>query len=85
MRASTTLWDDVEYLVLSATRQPSTARQVAEHAGLTPDTAQAQLEVLQRDGFLAQSVDAGVRFQLTLTGWKRLSALTDRPGHQAAA
>ncbi|MEV4672776.1 hypothetical protein AB0K34_14060 [Actinomadura sp. NPDC049382] len=84
MRAST-LWDDVEHLVLSATRQPATARQVAARTGLTPDLAQAQLEVLQRDGFLAQSVDAGVRYQLTLTGRKRLSALTTRPGHPAAA
>lgn len=84
MRAST-LWDDVEHLVLSAAREPATARQVADRTGLTPDLAQAQLEVLQRDGFLAQSVDAGVRYQLTLTGWKRLSALTARPGHPAAA
>lgn len=85
MRASTTVWDDVERLVLTATRTPATARQVADQTGLTPDTAQAQLEVLRRDGFLTQLVDTGVRYQLTLTGRQRLTALTTRHGHPAAA
>lgn len=84
MRASTP-WDDVERLVLTATRTPATAREVADQTGLTPDTAQTQLEVFQRQGLLTQTVDAGVRYQLTLTGRKRLTALTERPGHQAAA
>lgn len=85
MRANTTVWDDVEHLVLAATRQPATVREVATETGLTPDLAQSQLEVLQRDGLLTQTVEAGVRYQLTLTGRKRLSALTTRPGHPAAA
>lgn len=78
-------WDGMEYAILAATREPATARQVADLASLTPDMAQAQLEVLQREGLLAQSIHGGVRYQLTLTGWKRLSALTTRPGHPAAA
>lgn len=85
MRASTTVWDDVESLVLSATGTPATAREVANETGLTPDLAQSQIEVFQRQGLLTQTVDAGVRYQLTLTGRTRLSALTNRPGHQAAA
>lgn len=84
MRASTP-WDDVETLVLTATRTPATARQVADQTGLTPDTAQTQLEVFQRQGLLAQTVDAGVRYQMTLTGRQRLTALISRPGHPAAA
>lgn len=84
MRASTP-WDDVETLVLTAARTPVTVRQVAVATGLTPDTAQAQLEVLRRDGFLTQLVDTGVRYQMTLTGRQRLTALTTRPGQPAAA
>lgn len=84
MRASTP-WDNVERLVLAATRPPATVREVADHTGLTPDLAQAQIEVLQRDGLLTQTVDAGVRYQLTLTGRTRLSALTTQPGQPAAA
>jgi hypothetical protein len=85
MRVNSTVWDAVEHLVLAATRQPATAREVADHTGLTPDLAQSQLEVLQRDGLLTQTVETGVCYQLTLTGRQRLSALTMSPGHPAAA
>lgn len=83
MRANT--WDDVERLILTATREPATARQVTDSTGLTDRIAQAQLDVFQRQGLLTQVVDAGVRYQLTLTGRQRLTALTNRPGHPAAA
>ncbi len=83
MRANT--WDDVERLILTATREPATARQVTDSTGLTDRIAQAQLDVFQRQGLLIQTVDVGVRYELTLAGRQRLASLDPQPGHQAAA
>ena len=77
-------WNEVEHAVLAATREPSTCRQVADRTGLTPDLAQAQLEVLRDAGLLAQVVSGGVRHHLTLAGWKRLAALTCPAAEEAA-
>jgi hypothetical protein len=81
-------WDDVDHGILRAGQTPSTCRQIASTTGLPPDLVKNQLEVHVRDRLLVQTVDSGVRYQLTVLGYKRLFALADtltRPGHQAAA
>ncbi|TDD97677.1 hypothetical protein [Actinomadura rubrisoli] len=86
-RFSSSIWDDVEHAILRAAQRPSTCREIATVAGLTPDTVKTQIDVQARGGLIVQSVDGGVRYQLTVAGWKRLFALADtaRPGQQAAA
>jgi DNA-binding IclR family transcriptional regulator len=83
---SVNAWDAVEHAILRAVQQqPATCREIADRAGVTPDVAKTQIDALRSAGLVTQAVDAGVRYRITLAGHKRLSVLTDRPGHQAAA
>jgi hypothetical protein len=81
-------WDNVDRGILHATLAPSTCREVSDCSGLPVDLVKNHLEVNVTAGLLAQTVDGGVRYRLTLAGYKRLFALAEthtRPGHQAAA
>lgn len=78
-------WDDVEHAILTAAQQPATHPSIAEHANLTPETVKAQLAAFESEGLVTQPVPGGGRYQLTLTGYKRLFALASSPGQQAAA
>lgn len=83
-------WDDVDHVLLTALRNPGTARDLATAANLPQDTVAAQLDVYMRDGLAGRTGIDGLRYQLTLTGWKHLSRYADadaatNPGHQAAA
>lgn len=78
-------WDDVEHAILRAVQQPATCLSVADRATLTPDTVKAQLLAFEGEGLVTQPVPGAGRYQLTLAGYQRLFALSDRPGHQAAA
>jgi predicted transcriptional regulator len=81
-------WDDVDYGILCAAQSPATCREIADRAGLTPDVVKNQIDVHVRVGLLVKTVDGGVRYGLTVAGYKRrfeLAAALTRPGHQAAA
>ncbi|TYK45126.1 hypothetical protein [Actinomadura decatromicini] len=86
--ASPGSWDAVDRGILRAAQVSATCRQIADATGLTADLVKNQIEVHVRNGLLAQIVNGGVRYQLTVAGYKRLFDLTDtntRPGHRAAA
>lgn len=72
-------WDDVEHTILRAVQQPATCRRVADHVGLTPDLVKAQLAAFEGEGLVTQPLAGAGRYQLTLTGYKRMFELTGTP------
>ncbi|WP_329521113.1 hypothetical protein [Spirillospora sp. NBC_01491] len=78
-------WDNVEQTLLTAMRQPALARGIADASGLTPDVVKNQLEVLRDAGLVIQVIADGLRYKLTLAGWKRLFTLTGTSRTQRAA
>lgn len=78
-------WDDVERQILTAVQTPQTIREVIAVTGLSGDTVKAQLDTLRGVGHVIDTVGGGVRYQLTLTGRRRLIALTGAAEHDADA
>jgi hypothetical protein len=77
-------WDDVEHAVLSTLTAPRTIRETTEMAGLTLDFVKNQLEVYVRQGLATTTVSGGIRYQLTLVGYKRMFALMSPQSQMAA-
>lgn len=83
--AALSIWDDAEYAILHAAERPATIRVIADRSGLTPDITKAHLEVHRHEGLVVQIVDDGVRYKLTLAGWKRVFALAQNGSTGQAA
>lgn len=77
-------WDDVDRLILAACQTPRTLPELAETSGLPAETVKSQLHAFTTAGQVFSHPDGGVRYQLTLTGRARLTALA-RPAQPAIA
>lgn len=78
-------WDDVEHAILRAVQQPTACLPIAEGTGLTPDVVKTQLATFHGEGLVTQPVPGAGRYQLTLTGFKRLFELANTSATVRAA